>query len=860
MPPQPLRLLRRSLVEPFVPLSPVGRIDLDYRAAATNYVPLGYWRLGEPSGTTAIDQMSASTGAASNCTVAQPGLISDTDTAYTFNGTTSNVDISYRAWVTGAGKRTTKAWVKTSSATTQAVLHYGTASSGQWWGMRVNSNGQMGLSLFGTDLAFGSAGALSDGVRHLIAATYDGTNVRAYIDGVEASGSPSAQSPNTVTGNAWIGTDGSNYFSGTIDEPAIYNYALTVSEIANLYAVGTRAVASGPITVTVPVATAVLTAFAPVIVSKIVVPLATLSITTYAPTATTATSLQAMINAASPGGTVNLGGLTYHEAVTVNKALTLLGPGTIDGDNTRTTWITATANDVVVDNVTCINAASGAVQSGSIDFNGVLRGIVKNSTITGGSYAAIRFWTGANTGMVDNCVISGSPVVGVLAFQSDDLTVQNSTLYDHNLLDVGDPGWEAGGVKVGDCTGVTYHNNTVYNIHGPGLWADISADNCTITNNRVYDCTRNGIHYEISDTCTIDSNVVWSCGTGFSTAWWGAGIISSSSTNVTITNNLVAWCEDGIAAINQDRDDGTHPQWNSVASMDISNNTIVMFDRGYALGWFKDFVGGNIFTVGTNFGNTNVYWYPGTPSFAWNGDLTTLASFNATDGETGGTLMSVATRDSTLIANSVPILLPIPTPPTTALTLTTFAPSVGNPQTVTVPVKALTLTTFAPVVGSTIIVPVKALVTTAFAPTVVLPQLVTVPVATLVITTYAPTLAATQTVIVPVRALTLTTFAPTVVLPQTVTVPVKALTLTSFAPVVGSQIVVPAAALILTPLAPSALVGGGSASVTVPAATLVIATFSPVVSVGLRYAGDALRRPRAPIDRWRRRNGLRRVD
>ena len=83
-----------------------------------------------------------------------------------------------------------------------------------------------------------------DGEWHLFAVSFDGTNIKCYVDGelkvtVNAIGS--------ITGgdsSVFIGTTGNgiapagNWFNGIIDEVRIYNRALTEQEIKSIYQIG----------------------------------------------------------------------------------------------------------------------------------------------------------------------------------------------------------------------------------------------------------------------------------------------------------------------------------------------------------------------------------------------------------------------------------------------------------------------------------------------------------------------------------------------------------------------------------------------------------------------------------------------
>lgn len=173
----------------------------------------------------------------------------------------------------------------------------------------------------------------------------------------------------------------------------------------------------------------------------------------------------------------------------------------------------------------------------------------------------------------------------------------------------------------------------------------------------------------------------------------------------------------------------------------------------------------------------------------------------------------------------------IATPPTLALTLTTFVPQARAPRLATPPVKTLTLATFAPTVllGKIATPPVKTLTLTTFAPTIALNKIATPPVKALLLTTFAPTVVAPRLVIPPVKALTITTFAPTIRLNKIATPPVKTLALTTFAPVVATPRLVtpPVKTLSLTTFAPTIRL---NKITTPPTKALTLATFAPTVS------------------------------
>jgi hypothetical protein len=96
---------------------------------------------------------------------------------------------------------------------------------------------------------------------------YDGTNWRLYRNGVQIASAASGVGALAVNGTEWaIGATGmgwGDFFSGSIDEPAIYNTALSASKVATHYLVGKDGTAAltivnaggGNVTITWPAGT-----------------------------------------------------------------------------------------------------------------------------------------------------------------------------------------------------------------------------------------------------------------------------------------------------------------------------------------------------------------------------------------------------------------------------------------------------------------------------------------------------------------------------------------------------------------------------------------------------------------------------
>jgi len=118
----------------------------------------------------------------------------------------------------------------------------------------VGLNGRLYCQMFwkGSVDPIVSAGTVNDGVFHHVAVTYDGTNQRAYLDGVLIGEKPHTQQGYVSvykyqlgTGNTginWPSSPGVGFgwfsFAGLIDEPAVYTSALSQAEIASIFNAG----------------------------------------------------------------------------------------------------------------------------------------------------------------------------------------------------------------------------------------------------------------------------------------------------------------------------------------------------------------------------------------------------------------------------------------------------------------------------------------------------------------------------------------------------------------------------------------------------------------------------------------------
>ncbi|MCU1431107.1 MAG: hypothetical protein JWP95_212, partial [Actinotalea sp.] len=231
--------------------SPVPPVPADaYGAAVRNEGPDLYWRLGESSGTQALDtSVNGVNGTYYNgAALGQTGaLAGETNTAVAFDGNAGMVssDQSFN----NPRTYSEELWFKTTSTSGGKLIGFGTAQTGTSGGydrhVYMDNSGTLTFGVWtGFTNTITTATPYNDGQWHHVVATQSPTEgMRLYVDGALAgtNGQTEAQD---YTGYWRIGGDNhwgccSPFLAGTIDEVAVYSHVLTPSVVANHYALGT---------------------------------------------------------------------------------------------------------------------------------------------------------------------------------------------------------------------------------------------------------------------------------------------------------------------------------------------------------------------------------------------------------------------------------------------------------------------------------------------------------------------------------------------------------------------------------------------------------------------------------------------
>lgn len=236
-----------ALPAPAAQPSPAEQAASRYADQVLALSPVGYWRLGEASGTSAADSSTAGNPGTytDSVSLGRPGaLTGDPDTSAGLTGGYVSVPDSAPVSVTGAF--TLEAWVNLNDVCSQySIAEKYDQPAFNGFGLRVQGGGL--LSAF-TLAGEGSSGSVSGQTIvtphqwHHVVAVYDGTAISVYLDG-KLDGT-AVTTVNPIDGGASLklgarGDDAGTRLAGGLDEVAVYDHALTPADIQQHYTTAT---------------------------------------------------------------------------------------------------------------------------------------------------------------------------------------------------------------------------------------------------------------------------------------------------------------------------------------------------------------------------------------------------------------------------------------------------------------------------------------------------------------------------------------------------------------------------------------------------------------------------------------------
>lgn len=209
-----------------------------YRDEVLSDAPISYWRLGEASGTTAIDEIGVNTGTyVGGVSLGAPGaLTGDSNGAATFNGTDGHVLVPDSATLDVTAGVTVELWTKREKSGYQVLV--GKPGNGQsrfeHFSIWISASNRP-QAYFGNGTTYVTAvGPVLDTEWHHIVATYDNATARLYVDGqlVNTGTGAVPLTPNDLPLNIGRANTNQYQFGGTLDEVAIYGAVLSPARIA----------------------------------------------------------------------------------------------------------------------------------------------------------------------------------------------------------------------------------------------------------------------------------------------------------------------------------------------------------------------------------------------------------------------------------------------------------------------------------------------------------------------------------------------------------------------------------------------------------------------------------------------------
>jgi chitodextrinase len=187
----------------------------------------------EGSGTTVADASgNGNDGTISGATWTAAGKY---DEALSFNGTSSRVSIPNTPSLQLTTGMTLEAWVNPSTITSawRDVIYKG--KDNYFLEATSSRSGRpvAGAIMSGVSVTTTGVSALATNTFTHLAATYNGSAIRLFVNGTQVSSTPATGSILTSGSPLQIGSDSNfgQYFAGTIDEVRVYNTALTQAQI-----------------------------------------------------------------------------------------------------------------------------------------------------------------------------------------------------------------------------------------------------------------------------------------------------------------------------------------------------------------------------------------------------------------------------------------------------------------------------------------------------------------------------------------------------------------------------------------------------------------------------------------------------
>lgn len=179
-----------------------------------------------------------------NCLVIVLTWLSDvnaqgSDSCLLFNGTTDHVNVPDAASLEGMSQLSVETWYKTSNSASSSlyILTKQASATTNLGGYELlvqsTPNVRASFDIGGNVVNLIHNTETRDGTWHHLAATYDGSTMRLYLDGIEVQSQAASGSIGTSNIPLFLGrrNDGQLHWDGELDDVRIWNVARTTSQI-----------------------------------------------------------------------------------------------------------------------------------------------------------------------------------------------------------------------------------------------------------------------------------------------------------------------------------------------------------------------------------------------------------------------------------------------------------------------------------------------------------------------------------------------------------------------------------------------------------------------------------------------------
>ncbi|TSA52842.1 MAG: hypothetical protein D4R45_06505 [Planctomycetaceae bacterium] len=228
-------------------LAMLGRV---WGQDAANPAPAAHWPMDETAGMVAADSAGSFAGSLIGFSADDSHWVAGySGGGLNFDGTDDYIEVEGYPGICGRNPRTISAWIKTPPDPTGklSIVAWGQNQPGAYWLLEVDEDQRLRLSC-GSGFISANEQQVGDGNWHHIAVVLDPvdparplmSDVLLYVDGRRRTiyKIEEAQINTGCTENVRIGAahgPDSNYFSGTIDEVAIFDVAIGITAIHQIY-------------------------------------------------------------------------------------------------------------------------------------------------------------------------------------------------------------------------------------------------------------------------------------------------------------------------------------------------------------------------------------------------------------------------------------------------------------------------------------------------------------------------------------------------------------------------------------------------------------------------------------------------